>query len=156
MCGFIVFLTNMRIFFLLLDFLEFKHLKIYYICSEACLMFIQKIRNLPPEYRITGLYLLVGLAWILFSDMILGWFVDDVQTMRKLQTFKGWFYVSVTALLFFFLIQRAFKKINEVKNTLHQAVEHYSYLFSNNPHPMWVFDCEKQKPVEVNVAALKI
>lgn len=117
---------------------------------------MQKIYNLPPEYRITGLYLLVGMLWILFSDMVLGWMVEDVQTMQKLQTFKGWFYVSVTALLFFFLIRRAFRKTNEVKKTLREAVEHYSYLFKNNPHPMWVFDCEKLKPVEANVAALKV
>lgn len=119
-------------------------------------MIIQHLRNLSPAIKITVLYLLLGMMWILFSDIALGWFVDDLETMRKLQTFKGWFYVGVTAVLFYFLIRRSFKRLERAREALRETAEHYGYLFLNNPHPMWIFDCAHKKIIEVNGAAEKI
>jgi PAS domain S-box-containing protein len=118
-------------------------------------MIIQHLRKLSPAIKITGLYLLLGMVWILFSDKALGWFVDDMGTMIKLQTFKGWFYVAVTALLFFLLIHRSFKKLDRAQEALRETAEHYGYLFRNNPHPMWIFDCKRKQIIEVNEAAEK-
>ena len=112
-------------------------------------------RNLSPAFRIAGLYLLIGLLWILFSDMILTWWADDTEELRLLQTFKGWFFVLVTALLLFFLVQRSFHRLNLARNSLREAFRHYSHLFLNNPHPMWIFDCKTMRITEVNEAALK-
>jgi hypothetical protein len=42
-------------------------------------MIIQHLRKLSPAIKITGLYLLLGMVWILFSDIALGWFVDDLE-----------------------------------------------------------------------------
>lgn len=111
--------------------------------------------NLSPAYRITGIYLLLGLLWILFSDMLLAWFIKDMEKMRIMQTFKGWFYVLVTAVLFFLLIHKSFKRLDKARASLREAVSHYSHLFLNNPHPMWVFDCQSKRITEVNEAALK-
>lgn len=118
-------------------------------------MIMQHLRNLSPAIKITGLYLLLGMLWILFSDKALGWFVDDMETMIILQTFKGWFYVAVTALLFFLLIHRSFKRLETAHEALRDAAEHYGYLFRNNPHPMWIYDCERKQIIEVNQAAEK-
>lgn len=117
-------------------------------------MKLPRLKNLSPAYKITGLYLLLGLTWILFSDIVLAWFVKDVETMRLMQTFKGWFYVIVTGLLFFLLINRSFKRLDRARESLREAVVHYSYLFRNNPHPMWTFDCSARRIIEVNEAAI--
>lgn len=118
-------------------------------------MKLPRFRNLSPAYRITAIYLLLGLLWILFSDLVLGWFIKDVEKMRVMQTFKGWFYVTVTAFVFFFLINNAFRRLEKARESLREAASHYSHLFLNNPHPMWIFDCEKKRISEVNEAALK-
>lgn len=53
--------------------------------------------------RITLIYVTFGVLWILFSDSIVASFVTDVTTLSKVQTYKGWFYVLLTGVLFFFL-----------------------------------------------------
>ncbi len=114
-----------------------------------------RFRKLSPAFKIAGLYLLLGLLWILFSDLLLSWVVDDVEVMRRLQTYKGWFYVSVTSLLLFLLIKRSFDRLDHARESLSEAAKHYSYLFRNNPYPMWVYDCDGKRFVEVNEAAEK-
>ena len=49
-------------------------------------------------------YFVLGCLWIAFSDAALGWFVPDPAEAARLQTWKGWFYVSVTALLVWALL----------------------------------------------------
>ncbi len=49
-------------------------------------------------------YLALGLLWIGLSDKALLWLVDDIQLLGWLQTVKGFFYVTVTALVLFLLL----------------------------------------------------
>jgi hypothetical protein len=42
-------------------------------------------------------YLLIGGLWIIFSDKILLLLVNDSVSLTQLQTFKGWFYVTITS-----------------------------------------------------------
>lgn len=55
---------------------------------------------LRAALRITAIYVMVGLVWILFSDRALELVVEDPATMMRLQTLKGWLYVIVTGVLF--------------------------------------------------------
>lgn len=57
--------------------------------------------------RIALIYAMIGSLWILLSDKILTFFVKDIHVMETIQLFKGWFYVGITALLFYFMIKRA-------------------------------------------------
>lgn len=50
-------------------------------------------------------YLTFGFAWILFSDSILEWMIDDIQVIMKIQTYKGWLYVLVTGVIFYVIIR---------------------------------------------------
>jgi two-component sensor histidine kinase len=45
------------------------------------------------------LYALFGGLWIVFSDSALGFLVQDPDALTRLQIYKGWFFVGVTALL---------------------------------------------------------
>ncbi len=56
--------------------------------------------------KIAIIYAFIGGLWILFSDNFLSMMVENTLTLTRLQTFKGWFYVIVTALMLYLLIQR--------------------------------------------------
>lgn len=72
------------------------------------------------EYRFTVIYLLLGFLWILFSDGILGSLTSDHDILTRAQTYKGWFYVAVTAVLFFTILR---KHLIKLRNAEKRAVE---------------------------------
>lgn len=57
------------------------------------------------EHRIVLSYLILGGAWILFSDKFLAVSVKEAQLLTQIQTYKGWFYVFVTGFIFFFFLR---------------------------------------------------
>ncbi len=50
-------------------------------------------------------YLLLGGAWIYFSDTLLTLLVSDPAQLQRLQTYKGWFFILATALLLYLMIR---------------------------------------------------
>ncbi|MFW5756048.1 MAG: sensor histidine kinase [Tangfeifania sp.] len=80
-------------------------------------------RKIRFEYKITVLYLVVGLAWILFTDAILESMVENYEVLTKIQSFKGGFYVIITSVLLFVLIRRHTKKERAVKQKLVESKE---------------------------------
>lgn len=56
--------------------------------------------------RIAGIYLVVGMLWILFSDRFLTGIAPEAAQLTRLQTAKGWFYVVATAGLLYWLVRR--------------------------------------------------
>lgn len=76
--------------------------------------------------KVVGIYLLVGVLWILFSDQLLQLGVHDADLRVKLQTLKGWLYVLVTAILLFVLINRALEAIDNANrlDPLTQLLRH--------------------------------
>lgn len=57
------------------------------------------------EFRVAFTYLIVGVLWIFFSDMILAVLVADTDLMTHIQNYKGWFFVAASSLLIYFLVQ---------------------------------------------------
>ncbi len=110
---------------------------------------------MSPAVKIPLVYLFAGFLWILFSDLLLAVWIDDADTMRIAQTYKGWFFILVTAFLLFLLIKRSFKRLEKTRNNLNQTLKHYSYLFHHNPQPMWVYDFESLDILDANRAAQK-
>jgi signal transduction histidine kinase/ActR/RegA family two-component response regulator len=72
------------------------------------------------EYRIIAGYILIGGIWIIFSDKILNYFIRDPDLLTSIQTFKGWFYVLITAILFYSLLKSHLVKI---RNAEQKAVD---------------------------------
>jgi len=58
-------------------------------------------------------YALVGAAWILLSDSLLELLVTDPHTIHTLQTFKGWAFVLVTALLLYLALRGQLRRREE-------------------------------------------
>lgn len=69
------------------------------------------MQKLKFEYRIIAGYIIIGGLWIVFSDKILSYFIRDPDLLTRIQTFKGWFYVIVTALLFYSLLKSHLAKL---------------------------------------------
>ncbi|MEA5111818.1 Sensory/regulatory protein RpfC [bioreactor metagenome] len=72
------------------------------------------------EYKFTFIYLLLGLLWILFSDRMIGSMITDHDYLTRLQTYKGWFYVILTAILFFHILRKHLVKLRTAEK---KAVE---------------------------------
>ncbi len=72
--------------------------------------------------RIAGIYLFLGFLWILFSDKLLDSLATDPAMITKLQTYKGWFFVSASAFLIFFLVYKRAAIINQAFNDLRNSV----------------------------------
>jgi len=71
--------------------------------------------------KITLIYFIIGFLWILFSDQFILSIARSDNSITVLQTYKGWFFVGITAILLFSLIKREIKKKNEVEESLIKA-----------------------------------
>jgi PAS domain S-box-containing protein len=87
-------------------------------------------RVIPASFRISILYLLIGGAWVFFSDKILGVQAEDKTTVIHFSIAKGWLFVSVTAAMLFVLISRSMKEIS-------QSRDFYLKVFEDFPSPIW-------------------
>lgn len=56
--------------------------------------------------KIAGIYLILGVSWILLSDRLLARIASEQEIFARISTYKGWGYVLVTAILLYWLIQR--------------------------------------------------
>lgn len=63
-------------------------------------------------------YLFLGTLWILGSDNVLNSMFADPNVVAQLQTWKGWFYVGVTALLLYAVLYRLLR--SEASQVVHQ------------------------------------
>jgi len=61
----------------------------------------------------------------LFSDSILNFLIDDIDSLTEIQTYKGVFYVLITA-IFFFLYMK--KHLNKLRNAEQQLEVHKNNL----------------------------
>lgn len=71
--------------------------------------------SLKFEYKVSITYLLIGGLWILFSDQVLNLFVADKQLLTTMQTYKGWFFVLVTAVFLFLFLRGYLKKLRDAE-----------------------------------------
>ncbi|WP_346861397.1 HAMP domain-containing sensor histidine kinase [uncultured Draconibacterium sp.] len=86
------------------------------------------------EYRITVIYLLVGGGWIIFSDKFVQSLTSNNAVLTELQTYKGWFYVCVTAILLFFMVKKHLLKIRKAEQEAIKSNELKSAFLQNISH----------------------
>lgn len=80
------------------------------------------LKKIKPQYRIVGLYLLIGFLWISFSDAFMARLFLTTESLTKAQNIKGWTFIFVTGGLLFFLIQKDF---NQLKIANQKLIESY-------------------------------
>lgn len=72
--------------------------------------------------RVIIIYLLIGTAWILFSDRVLSAFVTDPDVVARLQSAKGLVFVALVGLVIFLLLRRAFRWMYAAHDELERTV----------------------------------
>jgi len=79
-----------------------------------------KLKNSIRIYalKICLSYAIVGGIWIFFSDRFLEWLASDVETLTAMQTYKGWFYVFMSALLVYLAATYYFRAFIGIQDKL--------------------------------------
>lgn len=73
--------------------------------------------------KITLIYFLTGLFWILFSDQLIQSISGSSEVLTNFQSFKGAIFVALTAFLLHLLISREIKRKNAIQEDLVTAKE---------------------------------
>ncbi len=77
--------------------------------------------SVPAEWRTPMIYFFASVIWILFSDMLLFDALFAEEALALLSTIKGWFFVTVTALLLFFFLRKDFRIHREKEHSLQKV-----------------------------------
>jgi signal transduction histidine kinase len=92
------------------------------------------IKKIKFEYAIVSSYLIIGGLWIAFSDKLLMFFVNDPDLLTKIQTFKGLFYVLITAILFYLFLKRHLEKLRHAEQVAKESDKLKTSFIQNISH----------------------
>lgn len=87
---------------------------------------LQTERGIP--LKISLIYALTGSLWILFSDLALSLVSKDLAVITRLEIYKGWVFIGITALMLFMLIRRDINAIRRYEQSLHASEERFRFL----------------------------
>ncbi|MBS7528028.1 EAL domain-containing protein [Fusibacter paucivorans] len=77
-----------------------------------------KLRAKYSALKIAATYAAIGVLWILTSDKILSYWVSDADAFFKISIYKGWFFIFITAILLYVLIQNSVKDYIDLSDKL--------------------------------------
>ena len=80
--------------------------------------------------QISGIYLLLGVLWILFSDKLAEKLAPNAEILTNISIYKGWSFIVVTALLLYWLIQRHTAALTESREKLNLVIDSVPALIS--------------------------
>ncbi|HTJ96421.1 MAG TPA: PAS domain-containing protein, partial [Rhodocyclaceae bacterium] len=119
--------------------------------------------SLLSALRIALTYLVVAALWIVLSDRAVEWLFADPHQQNLMQTWKGWFFVAVTAGLLFCLIRSALRRLEReileqqrLASRLEANNEVQRHLLAALDNIVWLFDLTQQKMLFISVAAERI
>ena len=101
---------------------------------------IRFYNKLKFEYRITLNYLLFGVLWILFSDLILDVLVPNDALLTQFQTYKGTFFILVTSIFLFVLVRNHMLKLRSAESQLAEIEFRFNRLYEDGPFGMVLAD----------------
>ncbi|NFV82095.1 sensor histidine kinase [Magnetospirillum aberrantis] len=95
---------------------------------------------------LAAIYAIFGTIWIAVSDLVVAMLVHDPITLTTVQTWKGWFFVGISALLIYGVGVQLLRAIEHSENR-------YRMLFADSPEALALYDPESLCLVEINDAA---
>ena len=90
--------------------------------------------KLKFEYKFLIGYLLIGGLWILSSDWFVQKLISDVDLLTTTQTYKGWFYVLITGILFYVLLKKHLIKIRTAEKLARESEQLKTAFLQNISH----------------------
>ncbi len=102
----------------------------------------------PGALRISGIYFLIGVLWILFSDKLAERFAPNPEALTQISIYKGWGFIVVTALMLYWLIRQHTAELSESEAKLRLVIDSVPalisyvdsdkrYQFSNQEYQEW-------------------
>lgn len=79
--------------------------------------------------KISAIYGVIGVLWILLSDSLLSKLITDIDLYKKIATYKGWVYVVITMILIFSLV---FRRIFLFKKAIEKIAINFKKLNTNH------------------------
>ncbi len=92
--------------------------------------------------KVTGIYAVFGLCWILFSDQFLLLLTNDANYLARLQTIKGWLFIVVTAAMLFIMVRQALATQSKGNFSLRQSERRFRTLLDTIPDLIWLKDID--------------
>lgn len=99
-------------------------------------------------------YLVVGSAWILFSDALVESVSRHPDWLLTAQRYKGLVYIALTTAGLVYLVHRGHCRLLALEDKAARSDLQAKDLFERHPQPMWVYDQESLRFLRVNDAAL--
>jgi PAS domain S-box-containing protein len=93
--------------------------------KKNILLPVPRLLGMPFAQGVALLYLLVAGLWIYFSDKLAEWLTETASQLRFLSTYKGWFFVAVTAGLLFLVLKRFVSKIRLAQQKLRENEDRF-------------------------------
>ena len=119
-----------------------------------------KLPSLKPYWRVTLWYLAFGVAWIFFTDCLVGSVARDVRALTGYQTLKGWFFVGLSGLLIFQITRAAFRRHEaherEKMRVYRKTVEGAHHILLNYLNQMQLVTMEAEKCAGFDPATLEL
>lgn len=93
---------------------------------ESFLITKNKLKPWLESFIIMIKYVVIGALWIMLSDKVVAYIVEDTEKLKELQLYKGWFYVFVTGFIFFLIIKRV---LGMYSKSIDKILSGYQELF---------------------------
>lgn len=111
-----------------------------------------KLKVFWTPFKITAVYLIFGVLWILLSDSFLNWVITDKEKVAEIQIYKGWLFVSLTTLFLYYFIKIGFQKTLQIERTrlkiksfresLIESENRYQNLIETANEGVWTINSE--------------
>ncbi|MEO0045895.1 MAG: hypothetical protein RL705_1086 [Bacteroidota bacterium] len=112
--------------------------------------------------KIVLVYAIISSLYVLVSDYLLEYFTSDFVVISEIQTMKAIAFILFTSLLSYIIIKKNFEKttvyheeIIHISKQLKKSKREFTKLFNHSPIPMWIFDVETLKFLDINEMACR-
>jgi PAS domain S-box-containing protein len=81
------------------------------------------------EIRVAIIYWIFGIVWIYITDYLLESLVPNTELLTRIQNYKGWFFVTASALLIYFVFRHYFSEQRQIERSLSESEEKFRAVF---------------------------
>lgn len=95
-------------------------------------------------WRMALAYFVIGVLWIVGSDYAVEVLVNDSQLARRAQTIKGWGFIVITAMLFYYVVAQLISERRRAVNLLERTRQDFLRLVEASSEGVWILDAAGQ------------